>query len=55
MCNKHMPAAAATLDGFGEPLVGETWWEKDTWVVLACKEAVLVQMFPSHRAHPAEA
>lgn len=56
MCNKRMPAAAAAPDGLRESVVGEMRWEKDMlWAVPSCKESVLVQMFPSHHAHPAEA
>jgi len=29
--------------------------EDTLWGILACKEAVLVQMFPSYHAHPVEA
>ena len=51
-----MPAAAAAPDGLRESVVGEMRWEKDMlWAVPSCKESVLVQMFPYHHAHPAEA
>lgn len=36
---------------FGSQCLGKVMGEDPLWVVLACKEAILAQMFPSYHMH----